>query len=703
MFLCTQYYRPPFPERAAWADDMSRIRDAGIHAVQLWYIWGWVEAEPGVYRYDDYDRLVGLAERRGLKVVLSTIAEIHPFWIHRLVPGSEMVDHLGRKVISCCRCECNIGLTPGGCFDHPPVAELMGAFLTDASEHYRGTAGLIGWDCWNETRWAVHADGNVCYCPSTLAKFRRWLGDRHGGLEGLNAAWKRRYVNWNDVYPAKRTNGTYVDVMDFLRFLADRAARHARFRYDAIRSADKKHMISAHSAGPATHSPGGGTEQALCRGVDWDLADNLDGWGCSQFPLAGGSFEKEHFGVRLESARSAARGKTYWISELQGGAARQRIAAYESVPADVQQQWVAQGMARGAGGVIFWCWADERFGRESGGYGLVGWDGLAQERLAAMRKTSRFINANARRLDGYRPDAAEVGVLFVPDSYFLKWADEGNAAEAADAVIGYAVALEALRIPYDIVEAHHLDALKELKVLLMPWPLVVPPEARRAIVKFVRAGGRILAEAEADAFDELGFFRHGDERPLMKALGVGALGRRVMGESGVVWAEIGGRQVELPAGNFLTPLKAPAAAEVLAANERGEPLMLRRALGQGGAFIVGAFLGRPYLRDRNPGLERLIRHVCDDAGAKVKFDVDAGDGNEGLVWRSGRTDKGRLLWIINSGPQRSVTVTAGRRLLGRARQAVELVGGTKVAISAAGQDAQCKLSVPAGGFAVLHW
>ncbi len=95
MFLGTQYYRSPFPNRRYWRDDFARIRDCGIDAVQLWCLWGWIEAEPGRYNYSDYDELVGLAEKTGLKVVLSTIAEIHPFWIHRLVPGSEMVDHVG--------------------------------------------------------------------------------------------------------------------------------------------------------------------------------------------------------------------------------------------------------------------------------------------------------------------------------------------------------------------------------------------------------------------------------------------------------------------------------------------------------------------------------------------------------------------------------------------------------------------------------
>ena len=87
----TQYYRAPFPEDRFWEDDMRKISDSGLNTVQLWVLWAWVEADPGRFVFDDYDRLVALAEKNNLQVVLSTIAEIQPYWIHREIPGSEMV------------------------------------------------------------------------------------------------------------------------------------------------------------------------------------------------------------------------------------------------------------------------------------------------------------------------------------------------------------------------------------------------------------------------------------------------------------------------------------------------------------------------------------------------------------------------------------------------------------------------------------
>ena len=129
MNIGVQYYRAPFPEMEYWKEDIKNIRKAGLNTLQLWVLWGWVESTPGKFDFSDYDRLVELADKNGLQVVLSSIAEIQPMWIHREVPGSEMIDRFGKKVISTIRHECNFGLTPGGCTDHPGVQERMKLFL----------------------------------------------------------------------------------------------------------------------------------------------------------------------------------------------------------------------------------------------------------------------------------------------------------------------------------------------------------------------------------------------------------------------------------------------------------------------------------------------------------------------------------------------------------------------------------------------
>ena len=79
MNLGVQYYRAPFPEQKYWEDDFKKIRDSGLNTVQLWVLWAWVEAVPGRFEFGDYDRLMELADKNGLGVILSTIAEIQPY------------------------------------------------------------------------------------------------------------------------------------------------------------------------------------------------------------------------------------------------------------------------------------------------------------------------------------------------------------------------------------------------------------------------------------------------------------------------------------------------------------------------------------------------------------------------------------------------------------------------------------------------
>ena len=386
MNLGVQYYRAPFPEQKYWEDDFKRIKDSGLNTVQLWVLWGWVEAKPGKFVYDDYDQLMALAEKNGLGVVLSTIAEIQPYWIHREIPGSEMINHMGHKVVSSNRGECHFGCTPGGCTDNPEVWNRMSRFLANTVERYRGSAVLRGWDCWNELRWNVNADARVCFCEHSLAAFRQWLDEKYGGLDGLNRAWKRRYGQWDEVMPGKMPKRPYTEMMAWQHFTTSKCDRHGRARYQVMKKIDPQHSITVHAGDPAPFM-GGWTELTACdRGNDWFLADATDGVGCSSFPKWQ-TLDDADFGLRIEMVKSAAREKLVWLSEVQGGRASLGFDMTPSVDARSQQRWIWNGLACGADTILFWCWSDEVFGTESGGFGLIGRDGLAEERLAAMKIT----------------------------------------------------------------------------------------------------------------------------------------------------------------------------------------------------------------------------------------------------------------------------------------------------------------------------
>ena len=698
MNLGVQYYRPPFPNSRHWADDFRRIRDSGLNTVQLWVLWGWVEATPGKFEYGDYDRLVELAGKNKLGVVLSTIAEIQPCWIHREVPGSEMVTNMGAKVISSNRCECHFGITPGGCADHPGVWERMSRFLATTVKRYRSAPPLVGWDAWNELRWNVQADGLVCYCEHTLEAFRRWLDAKHGGLAGLNRAWQRRYSAWDEVMPGKKPDRPYTEMMAWQHFITSKCDRHGQARYDLMKALDPRHPVTVHAGEPCAQMAGGGETTAINRGNDWFFADGMDGVGTSSFPKWG-NMDDADFGMRVEFVKSAAQGKRVWLSEVQGGRAATGFDVHVPVDALSQQRWIWNGLACGADTILFWCWRDEVFGRESGGFGVAGADGLAGERLAALRATGKVLGANARLIDGYQPAKPRVGVLFSPQSHYLCWAQEGSARRAVEALKGYARALVRKSIPYTVVEEAHLGALDGLKVLFLPRTIVAGPELGARLAAFVRGGGTLVCESECGAFSPVGIYRYPEERFLKKLAGIEEVGRRTIG--GPFEAAAEGRKFQVEGTQWLTPFRARK-ARAWAACADGL-LAAEVPAGKGRVIMVGTYPGEAYLKGFNPGFEDFVELAVERSGWKPEIEVLAPRPTRDafLYVKSGSSGGKRAVFVFFPAGQDLARLRFRKGFFGTGAVRDILSGGRCELARGAGGGEELVLSAPASRISVL--
>ena len=682
MNLGVQYYRAPFPDVKYWEEDFRRIRESGLNTVQFWISWGWVEATPDRFVYDDYDRLVELAEKHHLGLVLSTIAEIQPNWIHRVVPNCELVDNRGNRIRSVARCEHHFGLTPGGCTDHPEVWRRMARFLETTGRRYAGLPHLRGWDVWNELRWNVHADAPVCYCEHTLAAFRHWLEERFGSLEGLNAAWKRRYADWADVDPGRGPDLPYTEMIAFQEFITARAAGHARKRYEILKKVDPVHPVTAHAAEPCPLMAGCPTEFAINRGNDWALAEELDGIGCSSFPQWSG-IDDADFGTRIDMVRSAAGKKKLWLSELQGGRAAVGFEIYGKVRAGQQQRWLWNGLASGADTLLIWCWRDEVFGRESSGFGLNGNDGLAPERLEAMKITGDLWEKHAELFDGYSPDPARVGLLFSPQSYYLDWAQEANAVRMKEALAGYARALTRSSIPCRFLDAGRPESFRECRMIFLPRVPVLDPPQEEALLEFVREGGVLFTESEVGAFSSEGFYRYPGERFLSRA-GIVEIGRRTLEEE-VADVELEGFRYRLHLEQWLTPPEGAAPGEIFAVREYGK----------GRILYCGSYLGNAYRRAPYADFERMIRDLVHQAGAAPEIEVlsPAPEPDKFLYLKYGRNGEKSLLFVFfpSKTPVAELQINGNHFRSGRA---VELFSGREYEIR------KGKLDVEPGRFRI---
>lgn len=617
MNLGVQYYRAPFPDSKYWAEDFAKIKNSGLNTIQLWVLWAWVEPTPGNFRFDDYDRLVELAKQNGLKIVFSTIAEIQPYWIHREIPGSEMIDYLGVPVVSSNRADCHFGLAPGGCTDNPEVWSRMSRFLEMTVSRYRSASCLCGWDAWNELRWDEQAEKWVCFCPHTLAAYRKWLDERYGGLDNLNRIWKRRYGSFEDIMPGKIPGRPYTEMMTFQHFITWKANEHGKARYDLMKSLDPDHVVTVHGGSPSPLISGCGQTYAIHNGNDWKFADDMDGIGTSSFP-AWNNMDDAEFGMRVECVYSAAQGKKVWLSEIQAARASHGFAMYNPVDAPSQQRWVWNGLACGADTMLFWCWRDEVFGKESAGFGLSGRDGCARQRLEAMRKTGGLLEENESLFANYRPIKPEVGIFHSPQSYYLHWAQESTADRAVRAAVAYARSLVRRSIPYLLVEEEHLEALKGLKILFMPRCLVLEQKTEKALEEFLRQGGTIVTDSECGAFNSIGFYRYPEERFLYRMTGALEVGRRQLTDS-TIKIDLDGEKFNLPVTQWQTPLQYQ---EGTAWSEHPEgAVVLETPVGAGRVVQCATYPGETYIEHPTEDFERFVETLAKRAGWTPSVEV----------------------------------------------------------------------------------
>ncbi len=657
-----QYYRPPFPNSRYWQEDMRRMSESGLHAVQLWVKWAWVESVPGEFNFEDYDRLVETAGKHGLGVVLSTIAAVHPYWIHREEPDSEMIDSFGNKVLSANRVECHFGLTPGGCIDHPGIRERMFNFISKTVERYRTTGNIVGWDVWNELRWNVGADGIVCYCPHTMERFHRWLDSRYGGLDGLNRAWQRRYGSWDEIRPGKKAGSPYTVMMAFQRFITWRTTQHAVERYKLVKGLDPERTVTVHGGQPSVMHGDGGVNTALHRGNDWNMVDEIDGIGTSSFPNWQCLDIFDYFN-RIDCTASAAGEKKIWLSEVQGGRSAAAFSVQEPVRAHQQQKWLWGGISRKAEKILFWCWRDEVFGHESAGFGMSGSDGYAAERLDAMCKTRTIIDKYGDKLDEFAPRRPQTAVLFNPESYYLHWNAETTGETAKNAVLGYCRALARLNIPYLIVEPGHLERLEGIRFLFLPRTGVVDEDLAARLRDFVQEGGTIFCESECGAFSSAGIYRYAEDRFTAELTGYTETGRRKL-EGSSVNLKLGDKMFELPAKQWITPMQGSGGIS-MGENHEGE-LAVKVSAGKGEAILCGAYLGDAYQEGssrNNPDLapfcgdfEEFVLYLLSEYG--VTPETRAANGKHGLFHAiTGRISGNNAAFIFTEDPEESLEIT----------------------------------------------
>jgi beta-galactosidase GanA len=703
----TEFFRPPNPPRALRHEMLKAIaNEYRFNIIRIYCSWVYLNPEQGKFDFTEIEEVMNDCDQLGLKVLMGAVIEEAPYWLEAAHPEARFVDALGAPQRLQTASINMSGGWPSLCMDWTSVREAAENFLRELAKVVSRHSSMYAYDVWNEPHlepsggreFNASTDQKLyCYCEKTIASFQSWLKQRYGTLEQLSEAWVRRYASWDEIDPP-RGPGSYIDWVDWRRFMIERSTEEMRFRVKTLRTVDTRSLLESHVFSQAAILP-----LALQAINPWRLAELMETWGLSYFPRWQES--PIYFGAaQIELTRAAAAGKPFWITELQGGHGSNGIRRSRQMrPRDIRL-WNWMLVAMGGKGIVYWCYLTEATGTESTGFGLVERDGSASERVLEAAQDHKLIQAQWEIIKDYKPNP-EVAILVDIDNALLTFAMSGKEDASTKSFAGYYKALWNSDVMVDFVEPQSLRDADKYRVIIAPWHLIGKKDTCDHLRRFVEGGGTLLLETGFASYDE-----HMVYNPIVPAFGLAdAFGYRE--QESLYMMQDDGRDnpksenlpqservyveghltftepisATIKAHTFLTPIR-PASAKVIATYE-STPVAATKKVGKGQVYYVGTNLGASIEEGSQAGIE-LVRTIVTQA-------IQPSVTSEKVRPRLIESPNGSLLIVFND---QIIDQTARVRVPSRYKTAVNVYDNQSQAILAGVVEIQ----VPFEGVSVFR-
>ncbi|MBP7179603.1 MAG: beta-galactosidase [Dysgonomonadaceae bacterium] len=648
---------------AEWRVDLQQIKDLGFNTVRTWVEWAACEPEPGKYNFDNLRVLMRLANETGLKVFIQIYVDSAPDWVAQNYPYALFEAQSGDKVYP--------QSAPGACTDNEAVEDAVLNFYAETAKVATSYPNFFGWDLWSEPHiinWAsLNYIPNVqfCFCDGTQARFRKWLEKKYGSLENLNSAWYRNFTDWAQVEaPRFSTILSYTDFIDWKTFIYEKLVEDMQARYDAIRSVDKTHLVTAHAVGASLfqspHVGAGATDDFL-------MARPLDYYGVSIYPkhnLPQTAWSVTTLRTVMDFTRSANRENGGWyVGELQAGLGTIALQVSDPVTSDDHRVWVWSAIAKGAKGVNIYAYYPMSSGYEAGGYGLINLDGTLTERAVNAGKIAEVVNRNQQLLLEAIPSKAEIGIVYNPLTQMVGGMQRNDfPAALSQSLIGYYQTFANHNISVDFIHRKHIENndLSQYKLIIIPYPIMFTREAASGLRAFVENGGYVIAEARIGWNDDRGYASE-----IIPGLGMhdifGVRENEIRMRENIEFTITDEDHPALQGLKEGSKLTGSMYAEslsmlnnrdvkVLATTEQGQPVIVSTRYGKGESMLVGTYMGMANFQKFNSNNDRFFINLLNWASIKRPFTTSLdGRSSDQVEVRLMDTKNGYLVFIINHG------------------------------------------------------
>ena len=604
------YYPEQWP-RSQWTRDLDHIAKLGFdftHYAE--FAWTFLEPEENRFDFAWLDDAIDLAAKAGLRVILGTPSAAPPSWMGTRYPEVYRVDEHGRRHEHGIRAEVSLA--------NPTYAAFVDRVVTTLAERYGRDRRVWGWQIDNEP--GTFSD----YSDSARDAFRRWLRDKYGDVDRMNAAWGGSF--WSTRYGAfdevRIPNATLAAedklsphaLLDFARYQADTTARFLDRQAAIIRRhAGDKQWVTTNYTNVTTS-----TDPRRSTGLDFVTF--------TLYPVAGANIlggESYAIGnpVRLMEAAAYYRTitGTFGVMELQPGQVNWGGVNPQPAPGAVAM-WIWHAFGAGASLLSSYRYRHPLRGSEMYHEGIVGTDGVTLSRTGReFVETMTDVKAVARRLDPRATSpsglaARRTGFLWSHDVFWdLEHQPQTTEWKTWAHRNTYTEAIKSTGAPMDFVAEH--DDFDQYAFLVAPAYQMVNDALVAKWRRYVEGGGHLVLTCRSGQKDAVGHFHEGPwAQPILDLIGADVEGFDMLPAGAAAHVTSGGRT---HAWHRWADILAPRpGTETLASyTDRyyaGRAAATRRSLGRGTVTMIG-------VSSDDGTLEReLVRDVYRRAGVAIE-------------------------------------------------------------------------------------
>ena len=613
-------YYPEYMPVERMEEDMRLLRDAGFNLIRVaestWSTW---EPREGEFDLSLLRRTLETAGRYGLRVIVGTPTYAIPPWLARKYPDIMSETHTGPLRYGCRQ---SFDLT------HPAYRRHCEIIIRKVCEAAAQYDCVIGYQLDNETK-----PYDTCSARAQ-ALFKKYLRRKFRTVDRLNrefgfAYWSNALGSWDDLPDVRGTiNASYGAeyqafqrslVTDFL--LWQRSLVEEYLHPGQFITHNFDYQWRGWSFGPQPD-------------VDQDAAGQaVTVAGCDIYHPGGGKLT----GAEIAFGGAVARGikkQNYLVLETQA----QGNFGYLPYPGQLKLQALSH-VACGAQGVEYWHWHSIHNALESYWKGVLSHDLQPNDTYRECADIGRTLARLSPKLLGMRKENRVAVMISTRSQAALEWFPTCQAGfrpdkTYADYVRWLCDSLYRLNVEYDILWDSQTD-FSGYSLLILPTLYAAPEKLLRAVGKFVREGGNVIATFRTGfANEHLKIYSDAQPHLLTRVFGL-TYDRFTVPED----AALASDYVPLPEGAHATDwmeLVTPVTARPLVTLRHpawdGTPAVTLNRYGRGKAVYLSACFGPealdallrrllPELNIRLPGIEYplVLRRAVSPTGATLVF------------------------------------------------------------------------------------